>query len=53
MAAGNLYAINAAGELVEMKPSAPQDEDQMQQLIARHPAVIGDDDGELLLVQRE
>jgi hypothetical protein len=36
-----------------MRPSAPRSEDFMQQLVARHPDLISDGDGTLLLVQRE
>jgi hypothetical protein len=36
-----------------MKPSAPESEDRMQALVARHPELITDGDGDLLLIRRE
>jgi hypothetical protein len=36
-----------------MSPSAPENEDRMQALVASYPEIIADDDGELLLVRRE
>ena len=36
-----------------MTPSAPATEDDLQALIAQYPELIGDSDGELLLIERE
>jgi hypothetical protein len=36
-----------------MSPSAPENEDRMQALVARYPELITDGDGDLLLIQRE
>lgn len=36
-----------------MKPSAPDNESFMQELVKRHPEIITDGDGDLLLVRRE
>ncbi len=36
-----------------MKPSAPENEDRMQMLVARYPELITDGDGDLLLIKRE
>lgn len=48
-----LYLVKANSDLIQMKPSAPANEDELQELIARHPQLIGDSDGELLLIERE
>lgn len=49
----SIFVVSASGDLVRMQPSAPPDEDSLQELIARYPEIIGDSDGSLLLVQRE
>jgi hypothetical protein len=36
-----------------MTPSAPENEDRMQELVARYPELITDGDGQLLLIRRE
>ena len=36
-----------------MRPAEPQSEDQMQALVASHPELIADGDGQLLLIKRE
>lgn len=36
-----------------MRPSAPENEDTMQALVARYPELITDGDGDLLLIRRE
>ena len=48
-----LFLLGADHSLTPMRPGAPTNEDELQTLIARHPELIGDSDGELLLVQRE
>ena len=48
-----LFLVNPNADLVQMRPSAPGTEDELQDLIARYPALIGDSDGALLLVERE
>jgi hypothetical protein len=48
-----MFLVGADHSLTPMRPSAPTTEDELQALIARHPELIGDTDGELLLVQRE
>jgi hypothetical protein len=48
-----IFVVNTSGELLKMQPSAPPDEASLQDLIARHPDIIGDSDGSLLLIQRE
>lgn len=48
-----VFTVDENGGIVRMRPAAPRDEDSMQALVARHPAVIEDDDGELLLIRRE
>jgi hypothetical protein len=48
-----LFLVKPDVGLVRMMPSAPQTEDELQELIAKYPALIGDGDGELLLIQRE
>ena len=47
-----LYLVDG-DSLTPMKPSAPPDEDKLQDLIARYSDLIGDSDGDLLLVRRE
>jgi len=49
----SIYSLSAAGDLSVMAPSAPESEDYMQDLVARHPQIIADGDGELLLIKRE
>ena len=53
MTQGWLYMVDGAGALTRLAPSAPVSEDEMQALVARHPELISDGDGGLLLVQRE
>ena len=53
MMPGSLYMVGADGELQRMRPSAPDNEDHMQMLVARYPELISDGDGELLLIRRE
>ena len=40
-------------ELVAMKPAAPPDEATLEKLIARHPEIVAEEEGELLLVRRQ
>jgi RecB family endonuclease NucS len=47
-----IYTVSN-GKLSAMKPSAPESEDAMQLLVAQHPQIIADEDGELLLIRRE
>lgn len=53
MAKGMIYMVDSNDELTAMSPSAPLNEDRMQALVARHPELITDDDGDLLLIRRE
>ncbi len=53
MSAGTIYTVGSDGGLARMRPGAPASEDEIQELIARHPDLIGDDDGKLLLIRRE
>lgn len=48
-----IYTVDAQGELTAMRPSEPRNEDFMQALVARHPELISDGDGRLLLIRRE
>lgn len=47
-----IYTV-ADGTLTAMAPAAPENEDTMQRLVADHPEIITDEDGELLLIRRE
>lgn len=53
MSKGIIFTVDANGALNAMRPSAPRDEDFMQQLVARYPELIADHDGRLLLIRRE
>jgi hypothetical protein len=53
LARATIYTVDPSGELTAMRPSEPRSEDFMQQLVARHPDLISDGDGELLLIRRE
>ncbi len=53
LAEGLLYMVGADGSLNRMSPSAPVNEDQMQDLVSRYPELITDGDGDLLLIRRE
>jgi len=53
MAQGLIYMVEADGALRRMAPSAPDNEDRMQMLVARYPELITDGDGDLLLIKRE
>ena len=53
MSKGIIFTVDADGALNAMRPSAPRDEDFMQQLVARYPELIADHDGRLLLIRRE
>lgn len=48
-----IYMVDVDGGLRRMTPSAPESEDRMQTLVARHPELITDGDGDLLLIRRE
>jgi hypothetical protein len=48
-----IYTVDPKGELTAMRPAEPRSEDFMQKLVADHPQLISDDDGELLLIRRE
>jgi hypothetical protein len=45
--------VEPHGGLRRMTPSAPENEDRMQTLVARYPELITDGDGDLLLIRRE
>lgn len=49
----SIFTLSRKGELSSLKPGEPQNEDYMQALVAKHPEIIADDDGELLLIKRE
>lgn len=53
MAQGHVYIVEPTGQLRLMTPSAPENEDRIQTLVALHPDLITDDDGDLLLIRRE
>ncbi len=53
MAESTIYMVDADGGLRRMMPSAPENEDRMQILVARYPELITDGDGDLLLIRRE
>lgn len=48
-----IYAEDETGRLVPMSPAAPPDEDELQALIADHPDIVGEAEGELLFIGRE
>lgn len=52
MSQGVIYMVDGEG-LRRMTPSAPENEDRMQVLVAQYPELITDGDGDLLLVCRE
>jgi hypothetical protein len=52
MGKATIYTV-ADGKLTAMSPSAPENEDTMQELVANYPEIIADEDGPLLLIQRE
>lgn len=53
MTRSTIYTVDAEGQLTAMRPSQPRSEDFMQSLVAKHPEVIADADGKLLLIRRE
>jgi hypothetical protein len=53
MGEGTIFTVHADGSLSRMKPGAPANEDRMQELVAQYPELIGDSDGEPLLIRRE
>ena len=53
MSNGSVFVVDDKGNLVQMRPAEPQSEDQMQKLVASHPELIADGDGQLLLIKRE
>ncbi|MGI0524112.1 hypothetical protein [Rhizobium giardinii] len=53
MTQGLIYMVDADGGLRRMTPSAPENEDRMQTLVACYPELITDGDGDLLLIRRE
>ncbi len=50
--ASSIFVVEPTGDLKRMRPSAPRDEDKIQELVARYPEIIGGS-GRLLLVRRE
>lgn len=48
-----IFAEDESGRLVPMSPAAPPSEDELQELIAEHPDVVGETEGELLFLSRE
>lgn len=52
LAQGIIYMVDGKG-LKRMAPSAPENEDRMQMLVAQYPELVTDGDGDLLLVRRE
>lgn len=48
-----IWLVGSDGGLVPMEPSSPQNEDELQTLIARHREVIAGEGEALLLVRRE
>jgi hypothetical protein len=48
-----LFLVQPEAGLVRMSPSSPATEDELQDLIARYPELIGDSEGGLLLIERE
>lgn len=48
-----LFLVRPDAGLVRMAPSAPINEDDLQTLIEKYPELIGDSDGDLLLIERE
>lgn len=53
MSGDAIFLVDADGELARMKPAIPASEMKVQELIARYPELIADEDGELLLIRRE
>ena len=53
MSGDAIFLVDADGELARMKPAIPASEMKVQELIARYPELISDEDGELLLIRRE
>lgn len=49
---GTIYIVHG-DTLTPMRTAEPPSEDRLQDLIARHSDLIGEEDGELLLVKRE
>ncbi len=48
-----IFSEDESGNLVAMKPSAPPNEDALQELIADFPEIVSEQEGELLLIRRE
>ncbi len=53
MNGGVIFTVQTDGSLSRMKPGAPASENRMQELVALYPELIGDSDGEPLLIRRE
>jgi hypothetical protein len=53
LAQGYIYVVGPEGGLKRMRPSPPESETRMQELVALHPDLITDGDGDLLLIRRE
>ena len=48
-----VFTEDARGRLVAMRPSAPSDENALEELIVRYPEIVAETEGELLLVRRQ
>ncbi|AMU95074.1 hypothetical protein AOA14_10705 [Sphingopyxis terrae subsp. terrae NBRC 15098] len=53
MTRASIYTVDGSETLIAMRPSEPRSEDFMQRLVAKHPELISDQDGALLLIRRE
>ncbi len=49
----SIFTLSHDGQLSSLNPGEPQSEDYMQALVAKHPEIIADEDGDLLLIKRE
>lgn len=49
----SVFSEDETGTLVQMAPAAPPSEDELQELIAKHPMVVAASEEPLLLVRRE
>ena len=48
-----VFTEDEPGQLVAMRPSAPPDENALEELIACYPEIVAEAEGELLLVRRQ
>ena len=49
----SIFSLSKDGALASLNPRAPESENYMQAPVYKHPEIVAEDDGDLLLIKRE